>query len=76
RAMADGLPVEVLRVRRARGGAAPALVPTARETLDELAPGDVFERRLREESLDEALRERLSAMHRGVLSDLQEEGAA
>ncbi|AVS78051.1 exonuclease subunit SbcD [Paracidovorax avenae] len=75
-AMADGLPVEVLRVRRARGGAAPALVPIARETLDELAPGDVFERRLREETLDEALRERLAAMHRGVLSDLQEEGAA
>ncbi|XDF33309.1 exonuclease subunit SbcD [Paracidovorax avenae] len=75
-AMAEGLPVEVLRVRRARAGAVPAWAPVARETLDELDPAEVFQRRLGAESIDEALRERLAALHGRVLSGLREEGAA
>jgi DNA repair protein SbcD/Mre11 len=73
-ALADGLPVEVLRVRRDRE-AAVRLQAQACETLDELTPLDVFERRLAHEELDAALRAALLARYRTVLDELGGEGA-
>ncbi|WCM91350.1 exonuclease subunit SbcD [Acidovorax sp. NCPPB 2350] len=74
--MAEGLPLEVLRVRRARGAVNRTLVSPAKETLDELGPIEVFERRLSAERLDEGLQQRLRALYRAVLSDVHEEGGA
>ena len=66
------LPVEVLRIRRERNGASAALLSDSRETLDEIDPLQVFQRRLEQETLDDALRERLTQLHQQVLADLQE----
>ncbi|MEH3086797.1 MAG: exonuclease subunit SbcD [Xylophilus ampelinus] len=70
--MAEGLPAELLRVRRARGDAAPALQGTAHETLEELGPLQVFERRLASESIDAPLQERLRERYRAVLASLHD----
>lgn len=74
-ALCDGLPVEVLRLRRERTNAAATLQATARETLDELTPLDVFDKRLQQEELEEGLRAQLVDRYRGVVASLQE-GAA
>lgn len=71
-ALAEGLPVDVLRVRRARGTAVAALQASAGETLDELSPADVFERRLAAETLDDDLQTRLRALYREVVAQLRE----
>ncbi|MBT8768180.1 exonuclease subunit SbcD [Metapseudomonas boanensis] len=71
-ALCEGLPVEVLRIRRERGTAQPSLQRQARETLDELNPEDVFEQRLGSETLEEGLELRLKDLHRQVLNELQE----
>ncbi len=71
-ALCAELPVEVLRIRRERGNAAVSLQNEARETLDELNPAEVFDRRLLVEDLDEALQQRLRGLHRQVLGELQE----
>ncbi|GGJ82480.1 exonuclease subunit SbcD [Pseudomonas matsuisoli] len=71
-ALCEGLSVDVLRVRRERKNLAPGLQGDASETLDELDPHDVFERRLSSESLDDELAGRLRDMHREVLSTLSE----
>ncbi len=69
-AMAQGLPVEVLRVRRQRASAPAAMAGNPMETLDELSPDDVFARRLALEQLDsgthEALRQRYAEVVRGI----------
>nr|WP_294863807.1 exonuclease subunit SbcD [uncultured Pseudogulbenkiania sp.] len=70
--MTEGLPVEVLRLRRDRGNAVAALQAAARETLDELTPFDVFGKRLEQEVLDEALRAQLEARYRRIVTSLQE----
>ncbi|WP_137938369.1 exonuclease subunit SbcD [Chitinivorax sp. B] len=70
-AMADGLAVDILRVRRERGQAKSVLLPNACEMLDELTPLDVFERRLAQESLDDALHAQLRLRYRQVISQLQ-----
>lgn len=67
------LPVEVLRLRRARGQVQAALTAQARETLDELSVEEVFEQRLAGEALDPALQARLCGLHRQVLAELDEE---
>ncbi len=74
-AMIEGLPLEILRTRRARGTASVALQRVARETLDELSPEDVFLQRLAGETLEEDLRHSLQARYRDVVSELQEEQA-
>ena len=74
-ALTDGLPVEVLRIRRARGNAALSLVSEARETLDELTPDDVFARRLALEELSDELRNALTERFRNVLASLEENPA-
>jgi exonuclease SbcD len=73
-ALVDGLPVEVLRIRRERDGAA-RLQAEARETLDELTPLEVFSRRLALETLDETARAELDSRYRAVLEHLQEDNA-
>lgn len=72
-ALCEGLPVEVLRLRRERAGLAPGLVGEARETLDELSAEDVFARRLELEQLDEDQARRLRDLHRGVLEEVRSE---
>lgn len=79
--MTEGLPLEVLRVRRDRGTATAQLAALARETLDELSPQEVFERRLQQEALAPELALALAERYRGVLEALQQgegeaEGAA
>lgn len=71
-ALCEGLPVEVLRIRRERGAAAFSLSAQTRETLDELSPDDVFARRLAGEALDEALQERLRALYHDTLAQLRD----
>ncbi len=66
------LPVEVLRIRRERGNAAATLQAAARETLDELTPFDVFDKRLEQETLDETLAAQLQARYRDIVASLQE----
>lgn len=73
--MAEGLPIQILRVRRARNALPASLDSSAGETLDELGPAEVFARRLASQSLEPALEERLSALYRTVLADLQERPA-
>lgn len=74
-AMAEGLPVEVLRIRRLRGDATPGLRSAMLETLDELNPQEVFSRRLDTETLEEAMRQALEDRYRGILDELAEESA-
>lgn len=73
--LVGALPVEVLRIRRERGAAAANLQASARETLAELTPLDVFERRLAQEQLEPPLREALQARYRQLLASLQEQDA-
>lgn len=70
--LCEGLPVELLRLRRARGAAVATLSGGARETLDELTPLDVFDRRLSSETLEPPLQQRLRELHRQVLDELRE----
>lgn len=71
-ALCEGLPVEVLRLRRDRGQSIASLLSESRETLDELTPHDVFTRRLSSETLDDTLQQRLHGLHRQVLGELQD----
>jgi exonuclease SbcD len=68
--LAEGLPVEVLRIRRERAAASASLSGEARETLDELSPDDVFARRLDGEILDDTLRAQLSLLYREVVAGI------
>ncbi len=74
-ALAEGWPVEILRIRKARGNAVAGLVAEGRETLDELSPHDVFARRLEQEALTEELQQALSTRFRSVVASLQGEEA-
>ncbi|MVW75101.1 exonuclease subunit SbcD [Pseudomonas xionganensis] len=71
-ALCEGLPVEVLRIRRERGNAVAGLQGQARETLDELSVEDVFAQRLSSESLDEAEQQGLLGLYQQVVSELRE----
>jgi len=71
-ALCEGLPVEVLRIRRERGNAVAGLQGQARETLDELSVEDVFAQRLSSESLDEGEQQRLLGLYQQVVSELRE----
>jgi exonuclease SbcD len=61
-------------VRGPAGGGA-AHPPRAWQTLDELNPEEVFDKRLESEELDDALRRNLLGLHREVLAGLREEQA-
>jgi len=72
-AIAEGLPVEVLRIRRQRGNATARLAAAASERLDELSPHEVFARRLEQEELAEDMQQALNERFRGIVTALQEE---
>jgi exonuclease SbcD len=74
-ALTQGLPVEVLRVRRQRGTAAASLTGELSETLDELSPDDVFARRLAQEELAPDLQLALGQRYRAVVASLTEVAA-
>ena len=74
-AMTQGLPVDVLRVRRQRTNAAATLAGDTLETLDELSPDDVFARRLALEELAPDVQAALSQRYREVVATLTQ-GAA
>jgi exonuclease SbcD len=69
-ALTQGLPVEVLRVRRQRGHSAATLAGEFTATLDELSPNDVFARRLAAEDLAPELQQALSQRYRAVVASL------
>ncbi|MDR0214505.1 MAG: exonuclease subunit SbcD [Comamonas sp.] len=69
-ALAEGLPVQVLRIKRQRGNTAPQLQSTAMESLDELTPQDVFARRLTLETLEPPLQQALTERYLGVVESL------
>ncbi|WP_275546009.1 MULTISPECIES: exonuclease subunit SbcD [unclassified Pseudomonas] len=69
-ALCEGLPVDVLRIRRERGNAAASLASDSRETLDELSVEDVFARRLQQEAFEEDDAQRLQGLYRQVLEAL------
>lgn len=74
-AITQGLPVEVLRVRRQRANAATAITSEVLETLDELSPEDVFARRLAQEELPAELQEALHLRYREIVKSIAEEAA-
>lgn len=71
-ALTQGLPVEVLRLRRQRGNAAASITGELSETLDELSPMDVFARRLAQEELAPELHVALDQRYRAVVTSLTE----
>ena len=71
-AIAEGLPVEVLRIRRQRGNATARLAAEASERLDELSPHEVFARRLVQEELADDLQQALNERFRGIVASLTE----
>ena len=71
-AMTQGLPIEVLRVRRQRGNAAVSMAGEVSETLDELSTDDVFARRLAQEELAPDLLLALGERYRAVVTSLTE----
>jgi len=71
-ALVEGLPVEVLRIRRDRGNAAARLAAEVCETLDELSPHDVFARRLQQEELADDLTLALTERYRDIVNSLQD----
>lgn len=66
------LPVEVLGIKRARSEQQHALTSQNRETLAELGPLEVFERRLAQEQLDASLQQQLGELYRQMLVQVQE----
>lgn len=72
----EGLPVEVLLVRRSREQRERLLAAELRETLSELTAEEVFDRRLAHENLDEAQSQRLHALFSETLQALDEEHEA
>ena len=69
-ALTDGLPVQVLRIKRQRGNAAAQLHNEAMESLDELTPQDVFARRLAQESVEPPLQQALTDRYQAVVQAL------
>ncbi|MDR8016448.1 exonuclease subunit SbcD [Ectopseudomonas guguanensis] len=69
-ALCEGLPVEVLRIRRERGTASASLASEARETLDELSVEDVFRRRLQQEAIEAHDAQRLQELYRQIVEEL------
>jgi exonuclease SbcD len=71
-ALCEGLPVEVLRIRRERGNASASLQGQAKETLDELSVEEVFAQRLSSESLEDTEQAKLLGLYQQVVSELRE----
>lgn len=75
--MVEGLPLEVLKVRKARKTQAHSLVSATKETLQELTPIDVFERRLALEDWSseeqQTKKNRIFEAFKQVVHDISEE---
>ncbi len=71
--LTEDLPVEVLLVRRSREQREKILASSLRETLNELRVEEVFERRLAQETLDDAQRARLNELFSHALHALSNE---
>ncbi|OSN06606.1 exonuclease subunit SbcD [Lonsdalea iberica] len=72
--LTDDLNVEVVLLRRAREQHLQMLVQQEKETLDELLPGEVFERRLAlEPDLEERQQQRLRTLFTQVLQDVEDD---
>jgi exonuclease SbcD len=74
-ALTEGLPLEVLRIRRERGSAAAQLSADSGVTLDELDPHDVFARRLEHEDMSDDLRQALTERYRVIVASAEEDAA-
>jgi exonuclease SbcD len=72
-AFTEGLPLELLRIRRERGTAVAGLSSATRQTLDELSVAEVFAQRLASETLEPEVQVRLSGLYQQVVSELSEE---
>ncbi|WP_107852756.1 exonuclease subunit SbcD [Oceanimonas marisflavi] len=72
-ALCDGLNVEVLMVRRGRQERNGGLMAEQKETLSELTPVQVFERRLATEELAGGDEHELNRLYAQVLADLEEQ---
>lgn len=70
--LTQGLPLDVLRVRRQRGNATASMDGAVSETLDELSPDDVFARRLAQEELAPDLQLVLEKRYRALVVSLTE----
>jgi len=68
--LTQGLPLEVLRIRRERSQAVSGLAVQLRETLAELTPEEVFMRRLEQEDMSEEQRQSLLLMYRQLLEQI------
>lgn len=66
-ALADGLPVRVLRIKRQRGTAAAQLQSAAMESLGDLTAQEVFARRLAQETLDPPLQQALTERYQEIV---------
>ena len=75
-ALADGLPLQILRIKRQRGSAVAQLQNEAMESLDELTPQDVFARRLALETLEPPLQQALTERYQSVVESLRNAGDA
>lgn len=77
-ALTDGYNVEVLQLRRLRSARSQALSQTSNETLSELSPFDVFEKRLQlevfEGDADIARKERMVKQFRQIVENVEHEG--
>lgn len=78
-AMVDGLNVEVLQLRRARNAQRQLLAQQQKETLSELKPEEVFEKRLEMENFDgeeeQARLQRIRQRFGQILSEVQHQEA-
>ncbi|MDD1784346.1 exonuclease subunit SbcD [Enterovibrio sp. ZSDZ35] len=74
--MTEGLNVEVLQLQRTRGPKAQALTQEAKETLSELTPNDVFQKRLALEVFDgeaeEARRDRIQTQFANIVAEVEQ----
>ena len=69
-AMAQGLPLQVLRVKRQRGTAMPQLFTELGESLEALTPSDVFARRLAQETVSADVHQALHHRYQEVLASV------
>ncbi|MFP9229126.1 exonuclease subunit SbcD [Pectobacterium cacticida] len=75
--MTEGLPVEVLRLRRAREQRMQAIIRQDKETLNELSVYDVFERRLAMEAdMEKGCQQRMRTLFNQVINELENNEAA
>lgn len=75
--LCEGLPVEILQLRRARNQRSVAIQQQKQETLNELSVEEIFERRLALESFEgqeaEQRKARISQLYNTIVSEVQEQ---